>query len=249
MKNSRSLFESAQILAKKGKGYQDKGLFGPATSLLALSHEEYVKAILFAAVATGVAVISSKPVKGAFAFHPTQIRCHACKQELAAWIDITHFIRAIRQVNGSSLEEQLKDIQEILKIKIPEGVDGKFIGMGVPLVQVDMVKRYYDLVSNLWGLKESCFYVDVTGEEIQSPANLPSLIYSVIENIVGSVVDVRHPFEEPENLHLDLLKSILLPSAEEEFKPQPCPHRGAKRARASLTLVVSGESSPLNEDK
>lgn len=234
--NSRSLFEAAQTLVEKGKGYNGRGLFGTATALLALAHEELVKAIIFGMVFSGYAVISSRPVKGKHVIHPSQIKCHSCKNELAAWNDVTSFVKSVRLPNGASFEREVEEIQAIINSPIPKGKDGPFIGMGVPPDKVGIARKHFELVSNLWGLKESCLYVFVSEDDVQSPANFPPILYNLVKDIVGRLVLGHHPFEEYDNLNFDNIPEFLFPKEDEVVIPKPCPHRNTKREMGRILI-------------
>jgi hypothetical protein len=243
MENSRSLFEVSQILDKNGRGYNNNGLFGTAAALLAISREEYLKAIIFSLVSSGYAVITRKPVKGKYAIHHSQIICHSCKDSLAVWNDVTSIAKTARIPGGATLEQEREEIKKIISSPIPEGKDEPFLGMGVPSEKLEKVKKYFEIASNLWGIKESGLYVFVSEDSAQSPANFRPIMYHIVEDIVARAVLPFHPFEDYANFNLKKTPDFMLIDEVEMMTPIICPHRGIKRVMSEIVIYKDPTSN------
>ena len=240
MENARSLVRAAQTVSKLAGEAKQHSSFGHATALLALAQEEYVKAGTFAAVARGSAVITSKPVKGAFPIHPSQLLCHHCKQEQAAWLIITGYVRSLRLPEGATMDEQLEDIKKVLASPVPKGEDGRLLGMGVPPEKVPDTRKFLTVVSNLGGMKESGLYVDVQRGRVRSPDAFPRKLYEMVKGIVEPTVSAPHPFEAPLDPELARALKELGANPDEELVPRPCPHRKGPHGTLTLAIVDDG---------
>lgn len=237
MENARSLVKSAQAVSKLGGTARQHSSYGHATALLALAQEEYFKAVSYASVANGFSVISSKPVKGAYPIHPSELLCHHCKQEQAAWLFITGYARELRLPEGATMDEHIEDLKKLLTSSIPKGEDGRILGMGVPPEKVAEVRKFLQLVANLGGIKETGLYVDLQRGKVRSPDAFPRKLYELIEKVVEGPVLAQHQFEDPSSPELSRGLNELRPAKEEVVAPRPCRHKGGPIGILAVGIV------------